>query len=80
MLASLPTRLATLSMTILIATLAFKSSAYATPVPASVDATPAADIIQIDERHPPFVNTVLSRRADTPAKPETGDRVWHYRR
>ncbi|KAF9116839.1 hypothetical protein BGX30_005822, partial [Mortierella sp. GBA39] len=43
-------------------------------------ATPAADIIQIDERPPPFVNTVLSRRVDTPAKLETGDRVWHYRR
>lgn len=62
-------------MVILVSILAFTSIAYAAPVPASVDN------IYIDERPQPFVDTILSRRANTPTKPEAEDGAfWHYRR
>ncbi|KAF9272890.1 hypothetical protein BGZ88_004270 [Linnemannia elongata] len=68
-------KLATFSMVIIVSILAFTSIAYAAPVHASVDN------IHIDERPQPFVDTILSRRDNTPAKPEAEDGAfWHYRR
>ncbi|KAG0047909.1 hypothetical protein BGZ90_007758 [Linnemannia elongata] len=69
------TKLATLSIVILVSILAFTSIAYAAPVPASVDN------IHIDERPQLFVDTILSHQAETPVKPEAEDGAfWHYRR
>ncbi|OAQ25346.1 hypothetical protein K457DRAFT_158276 [Linnemannia elongata AG-77] len=50
------------------------------PVPASSDTASTADNIYTDERPLPFVDTILSRRAKTLAKPEAEDGAfWHYR-
>lgn len=75
------TKLAAFSMVILISILAFANFVYAAPAPASSDIASTADNIYTDERPLPFVDTILSRRAKTLAKPEAEDGAfWHYRR